>query len=74
MPKPSAGLAQPATQMLSGIEGERVVSLLEASRLSGVSVDTLRRRHSDKILRISTKRLGMKLRVVLSLGQPLTAA
>jgi hypothetical protein len=73
MSKSSAGLAQSTSQLLAGVEGERIVSLVEASRLAGVSIDTLRRRHSDKILRVSTKRIGMRLRHVLDLGRPLDA-
>jgi hypothetical protein len=69
-----AGLAQSTSQMLSGIEGERIVSLTEASRLAGVSIDTLKRRHGDKIVRMSEKRIGMRLRHVLGLAQPLDAA
>ena len=46
---------------LSWLELQRFVSLEEASRLSGLSRDTLLRRHSEKIQRISTRRLGMRL-------------
>ena len=41
---------------------ERIVSLKEAARLRGTSVDTLRRRFSHKFVRISPRRLGMKIR------------
>ena len=43
----------------------RIVTLREASRLAGCSEDTLRRRHSSKIIRISPRRLGMRIRDAL---------
>jgi hypothetical protein len=60
-------------ELLSGLEGERIVSLVESARLNGISIDTLKRRHSDKILRLSTGRLGMRLKDALNIAQPLTA-
>jgi hypothetical protein len=44
------------------IELERIVPLKEAARLRGTSVDTLRRRFSHKIIKISPRRDGMKIR------------
>jgi hypothetical protein len=44
---------------------DRVLSLPEAAKLMGVSVDTLRRRHSEKILQLSPRRRGMRLRDAL---------
>lgn len=44
---------------------ERIVSLREASRLMSVSPDTIRRRHGDKILQLSPRRQGMRLRDAL---------
>jgi predicted HTH domain antitoxin len=52
------------------IAQQRIVSLQEASQLSSLSVDTLQRRHSDKILQLSIRRRGMRLSDVLRLGQP----
>ncbi len=49
------------------IELRRIVSLTEASRLSGVSIDTLKRRHRDKILDLSPRRRGMRVRDALML-------
>jgi hypothetical protein len=73
MAKSLAGLAQSTSQLLAGVEGERIISLTEASRLAGVSIDTIKRRHGGKIVRMSTKRIGMRLRDVLTLAQPLDA-
>jgi hypothetical protein len=55
----------------------RIVSLREAAQLAGCSEDTLKRRHSSKIVRISPRRLGMRIRDALLLGDadhPQTAA
>jgi hypothetical protein len=56
-------------QLLAGIEGQRIVPLKEASRLAGVSVDTLRKHYRNLIVRVGPKRVGMRLGDVLSLGQ-----
>jgi hypothetical protein len=52
---------------LTPIELERIVSLEEAARLGGVSTDTLRRNYPEKILQLSPKRRGMRLRDALRL-------
>jgi hypothetical protein len=62
------------SELLVGLEGERIISLSEAARLNGTSVDTLKRHHSDKIVRMSDKRVGMRLKHALTLAQPLNAA
>jgi hypothetical protein len=46
----------------------RVVTLREAAQLAGVSEDTLRRRRREKILRLSPRRLGMRVRDALLLS------
>jgi hypothetical protein len=43
----------------------------ESEELSGLSEDSLKRNHSDKILRLSLRRIGMKRHVALSLGRPI---
>jgi hypothetical protein len=53
---------------LSAVELQRIAPLREASHLSGVSQDTLKRHHSDKILRLSPRRLGMRVGDALQLG------
>jgi hypothetical protein len=53
---------------------EAYADLSEASGLSNLSEDTLKRNHSEKIVRLSPRRLGMKRRHALSLGTPLKAA
>src|SRR5262249_62274424 len=67
---PHAGDLQMSNQdhaRLTAIELQRVASLSEAARLAGVSVDTLQRHHADKILRLSPRRLGMRVRDALSI-------
>jgi hypothetical protein len=49
------------------IELERVVPLQEAARLKSVSIDTLKRRYADKIIDLSPRRRGMKLKHALGL-------
>jgi hypothetical protein len=50
------------------IELRRIVSLKEASRLSGLSIDTLKRRHAAKIIKLSPRRCGMRLEDALNLS------
>lgn len=45
----------------SWLELQRIVSLQEAERLSGMSVDTIKRRHADKLIRLSPRRLGIRV-------------
>jgi hypothetical protein len=51
-------------------ELHRVVNLKEASRLSGLSVDSIKRHHSDKIIDLSPRRRGMRVRDALMLARP----
>jgi hypothetical protein len=52
---------------LTALELARVVSLAEAARLAGISEDTIKRNHRDKILQLSQRRLGMRIRDALNL-------
>jgi len=47
---------------------DRIVTLAEGSRLSSLSVDTLRRRHRNKFIRLSERRFGMRKRDALMLS------
>jgi hypothetical protein len=40
---------------------KRIVPLKQAAEVSSLSEDTLKRRHPDKIIRLSERRLGMRL-------------
>jgi hypothetical protein len=48
---------------------ECIVPLQQAAALQSTSVDTLKRRHPDKIIRLSPRRNGMRLRDALMLRQ-----
>jgi hypothetical protein len=48
-------------------ELDRIVSLDEAVRLSTLSRDGWRRYHADKLIRLSPRRVGVRLRDVLQL-------
>jgi len=51
----------------SWLELERIITLQEACRLKSVSLDTLKRRYADKIIHLSPRRRGMRLRDALQL-------
>ena len=46
---------------LTPLELNRIARLAEASRLSGLSEDSLRRNHSDKIIRLGPRAIGMRV-------------
>jgi hypothetical protein len=46
---------------------DRIVTLAEASRLSSLSIDTLRRKHRNKFVQLSERRFGMRRRDALML-------
>jgi hypothetical protein len=58
-----------AASRLGWQELERIVSLAEAASLSGLSVDSLRRFHGDKILTLSPRRKGMRIKHALMMQQ-----
>jgi hypothetical protein len=55
---------------LSALDARRCISLAEASRLTNLSRETLKRRHADKIVQLSERRVGMRLGDVLAIGTP----
>jgi hypothetical protein len=57
------------TSGLSQLELSRIVAMSEAERLSGLSHDTLRRRYPEKIIQLSPRRLGMRVRDALMLAK-----
>jgi hypothetical protein len=59
----------PAHESANWLELQRVVDLREAARLSSLSRDTLVRRHRDKLIQISNRRLGMRVADALMLGE-----
>ena len=55
---------------LTALERERVLEPPEVERLSTLSWDTIERHYGDKIIRLSKRRVGMKLKDVISLRMP----
>jgi hypothetical protein len=47
---------------------ERIISLQEAEKVSDLSADSWKRHHSDKVIKLSPRRLGVRLRDALMLG------
>jgi hypothetical protein len=52
-----------------GLELDRIVSLQEATKISSLSADTLKRHHGTKVIELSPRRLGMRLRDALMLDR-----
>jgi hypothetical protein len=52
------------------LELVRIVPLDQAVELSTLSLDTLEREHADKIITLSPRRRGMRLRHALLLSDP----
>jgi hypothetical protein len=59
----------PPLDQLSWLELHRIVSLQKASQLSGLSPDSLRRHHADRIVRLSPRRSGMRVIDALMIQQ-----
>jgi hypothetical protein len=47
-------------------ESMRIVPIKEAARLKGISEDTLRRHYRHLFVKVSTRRVGMRLKDALS--------
>jgi hypothetical protein len=56
-------------KMLPPLELLRIAEMPEASRLAGVSGDTLKREHADKIVKVSRRREGMRVAHALMLRE-----
>jgi len=57
----------PGLPKLTDLELNRIVRLSEAGRLCGLSEDSLRRNHADKIVRLGPRAVGMRVGHVLHL-------
>jgi hypothetical protein len=62
-------LTDPRPRLSPELELERIVPLSEATRLSSVSEDTLLRHHRDKLVRMSPRRYGIRIRDALFLSR-----
>jgi len=47
------------------LELEQIISLKEAEKISGLSADSWKRHHADKIIELSPRRRGVRLRHAL---------
>jgi hypothetical protein len=56
------------------LELDRIISLQEAEKISSLSVDSWKRHHSDKVVELSPRRLGVRLRDALMLSHSKTVA
>jgi hypothetical protein len=59
---------------LTALELNRIVRMSEAERLSGLSEDSLRRNHSDKIIQLGPRAIGMRVGHALQLTSKVTSA
>jgi hypothetical protein len=55
----------PDIPKLTARELESIISLDEAARLRGMHADTIKRNEPEKIVRLSPRRLGMRLKDAL---------
>ena len=56
------------------LELERILSLPEVELITTLSVDSLNRHHKEKIVELSPRRRGMKLKDALAIARGTTAA
>jgi hypothetical protein len=59
----------PGNSRLTPLDLERIVPLAMAEHLSSLSADVWYREHSDKLIRLSKKRVGVKLKHALFLPE-----
>jgi hypothetical protein len=64
------GASKRRFQLSTELELERIITLREAHEISGLSPDAWRDNHRDKIIQLSPRRQGIKLKHVLNVGQP----
>jgi hypothetical protein len=57
-------------QLSQELELRRVLPLEQVTEITNLSRDTLRRNFQDKIIRLSPRRLGMRLSDALAIGKP----
>ena len=72
MPKSAKASEREQLPELTPLELNRIVRLPEAGRLCGLSEDSLRRNHSDKIVRLGPRAIGMRVGHALHLMRKAT--
>ncbi len=53
----------------SSLELDRIISLPEAEKVSSLSVNSWKRHHADKVVKLSPRRLGVRLRDALMIAK-----
>jgi hypothetical protein len=56
------------------LELDQIISLQEAEQVSSLSPDSWKRNHRDKVIELSPRRLGVRLRDALMLGKSAKSA
>ena len=56
------------------LELQRIITLQEAEKISSLSSDSWKRHHSDKIIEMSPRRLGVRLRDALMLSSKISGS
>ena len=54
--------------LLPSAEMLRVIPVAQAAEVAGISADTLRRNHPEIIIKLSPRRVGVRLRDALAIG------
>jgi hypothetical protein len=73
IPAAQAGLVRNHTRQ-AAFDYDRMLTLAEASVITGISPDTLRRHYQSIIRRLSPRRVGIRLKDALSVGDGHNAA
>jgi hypothetical protein len=55
---------------LSPLELMRVAGMAEIERLTGLSHDVITKHYADKLVRVSPRRIGMRIKDVLAIAVP----
>jgi hypothetical protein len=56
------------TERPKWLELERILPMPEVEEITSLSIDSLKRHHKDKIVNLSPRRLGMKLKHALAIA------
>ena len=54
---------------LSAVEFHRIITLSKAAELSSLSEDTIKRRYPEKLIKLSPRRIGMRIGDALMLSK-----
>jgi hypothetical protein len=58
-------------ELLSALERMRIIPVPQAAQMNNLSTDTFRRQFSHLILKLSNKRIGVRLGPALDLARPI---